>query len=146
PDPGLIVVTVVVGGTAVLVATGQLVSCLRASRDWGTSVVRGTMRMCSRPRVVTVTGVAPAQGPTVGGTRVTVTGTNFDNGAAVTFAGMAGANVVWQDAQTLLADVPAGQGAANVTVTNPDASTGTGLGLYTYMAPAVLQIQPVQGP
>src|SRR5262245_16073660 len=35
----------------------------------------------------TVTGVSPAQGPTTGGTVVTITGANFVAGAAVTFGG-----------------------------------------------------------
>ena len=37
----------------------------------------------------TITGIAPSNGPTTGGTEVTITGTGFVAGATVTFAGVA---------------------------------------------------------
>jgi hypothetical protein len=39
------------------------------------------------PAISTVTGVSPNQGPSAGGTTVTITGTNFLNAIAVTFGG-----------------------------------------------------------
>lgn len=144
---GPVVVAVILGGLTVWVLARSLVGCVQQCRNWGSRHVRGAVRSCPQTRVVTVTGVAPNLGPTVGGTPVTVTGTNFDNGAVVTFGGGAGVNVAWNDAQTLDANLPAHPaGPVDVIVTNPDGSSGTGVGLYTYMAPVVLQIAPIHGP
>src|SRR5262249_57326019 len=40
-----------------------------------------------------ITGVAPGNGPTAGGTVITITGTNFQAGATVTVGGAAATNV-----------------------------------------------------
>ena len=66
----------------------------------------------------TVSSVSPNSGSTAGGTAVTITGTNFAGGAAVTFGGAAATNVVMVNSTTITAATPAGSaGAATVTVT-----------------------------
>ncbi len=75
---------------------------------------------------VTVTSVAPNFGTVTGGNSVTINGTNFVSGAGVTFGGTAATNVVVVSAIKITAKTPAhASGAVNVTVTNPDTSSGT---------------------
>ncbi|AUH39081.1 IPT/TIG domain-containing protein [Streptomyces sp. CMB-StM0423] len=83
--------------------------------------------------VPTVTTVAPASGPTSGGTGVTITGTNLDTTESVTFAGTpAPFSVV--NATTVSAVTPPGTaGAVDVVVTNP-AGSDTATGAFTYVA------------
>ena len=55
----------------------------------------------------TVTSVSPNNGPTAGGTAVTITGANFATGATVTFGTMAATNVVVNNSTTITATTPA---------------------------------------
>jgi hypothetical protein len=85
--------------------------------------------------VVTVTSVVPNFGTVTGGTSVTINGTNFAAGATVTFGGTAATNVVVVNATKITAKTPAhAAGAANVTVTNTDTSSGTLVNGYMYQA------------
>ncbi len=82
-----------------------------------------------------VTSVTPATGPTSGGTSVTITGTNFatTGGVTASFGGTAATNVVVSSSTSLTATTPAhAAGAVNVTVTNPDAQSGTLPNGFTY--------------
>jgi hypothetical protein len=84
---------------------------------------------------VTVTSVSPNFGTVTGGTNVTINGTNFAAGAAVTFGGTAATNVVVVSSIKITAKTPVHvAGAVNVTVTNTDTSTGTLTNGYTYNA------------
>ena len=66
----------------------------------------------------TVSSISPNNGPTAGGTAVTITGTNFASGATVTFGGAAATNVVIVSGTQITATTPAGSaGAVTVTVT-----------------------------
>src|SRR5439155_8859163 len=68
-----------------------------------------------------VSGVAPASGPTAGGTAVTITGTNFAAGAAVTVGGSAATGVSVVNRTTIPATTPAHAARpVGVAVTNPD--------------------------
>ena len=69
----------------------------------------------------TVSGVSPNSGSTAGGTSVTISGTNFVNGATVTIGGTAATNVAVNSGTTITATTPAhAAGVVNVVVTNPD--------------------------
>ncbi|MEU5139215.1 MULTISPECIES: IPT/TIG domain-containing protein [unclassified Streptomyces] len=83
--------------------------------------------------VPTVTTVAPASGPTSGGTGVTITGTNLDTTESVTFDGTpAPFSVV--NATTVSAVTPPGAaGAVDVVVTNA-AGSDTAADAFTYVA------------
>ena len=73
----------------------------------------------------TVSSVSPNNGPTAGGTAVTITGTNFAAGATVTFGSAAATNVVVVNSTTITATTPAGSaGAVTVTVTNSGGRAG----------------------
>lgn len=80
-----------------------------------------------------ITGVDPASGPQAGGTAVTITGENFQDGATVTFGGTAAA-VTFEDATSLTATSPAGNvGPVDVVVTNPDEMSATASEAFTYL-------------
>jgi hypothetical protein len=84
----------------------------------------------------TVSTVAPGSGTTLGGTAVTLTGTNFVTGATVKFGGIAASSVAVVSSTSLTARTPAhAAGAVNVVVTNPDGQSGTLASGFTYAAP-----------
>ncbi len=88
------------------------------------------------PPPTTVTGVSPNSGTTAGGTVVTISGTNFQAGAAVTIGGI-GAAVRSVSSTSIAATTPAhAAGPADVSVTNPGAAAVTLAAAYTYVAPA----------
>ncbi len=81
----------------------------------------------------TVTSVSPNNGPTGGGTAVTITGTNFATGATVTFGSAAATNVAVVSSTSITATTPAGSaGAVTVTVTNPGGLAGSLANGFTY--------------
>jgi hypothetical protein len=96
----------------------------------------------------TVISVSPNSGPTTGGTPVTITGTNFQSGATVTFGTQAATDVVVVSATSITARTPLGPVssplAVDVSVTNPDSTKGTATGAFTYSVPtlAVISITP----
>ena len=121
-------------------------------------VVRGMTRTVDHLKVVearmvapstpTVTSISPTQGPTGGGTVVTVTGTNFASGATVSFGGVAATGVTVASATSLTATAPAGTGTVNATVTTSGGTSATtAADQFTYLAPpTVTSISPTQGP
>ena len=68
-----------------------------------------------------------ASGPAAGGTTVTISGTDFAGGAAVSVGGSPASNVVVNSDTLIHADVPAlAAGSSNdIVVTNPDGTNGT---------------------
>ena len=96
----------------------------------------------------TVSSVSPNNGPTAGGTAVTITGANFASGATVTFGGAPATNLVVVNSTTITATTPAGgAGAVTVTVTNPGGQSGSLGSAFTYLAPpTVSSVSPNNGP
>ncbi len=96
----------------------------------------------------TASAIAPSSGPTAGGTAVTITGTGFVSGAAVTIGGAPATSVTWVNATSITATTPAGTaGAKNVVVTNPDTQSATLTNGFTYVAaPTASAIAPSSGP
>ena len=95
-----------------------------------------------------VTSIEPDNGKLAGGTSVTITGSMFEQGAAVTIGGAEVPDVKVQSATTIIATTPPGKaGAADVVITNPGGVSATGKGLYTYNPmPTVTGIEPTSGP
>lgn len=82
-----------------------------------------------------ITSVSPGAGPEAGNTVVTITGTGFAAGAAVSFGGVDGLFVA-VTATTITATTPGGPaGPVDVTVTNFDRQAATAAGAFTYVAP-----------
>ncbi len=106
----------------------------------------GTYTYLSPP---TFTSITPNSGTPLGGTPVTIVGTNFVSGGSfgVTIGGAPATSVVWVDASHITAVTPAGTaGARNVTITNNDGQTVTGTGAYTYFgSPTFVSIAPLTG-
>ena len=93
--------------------------------------------------VPTVTSVSPNNGPTAGGTAVTITGTNFAAGATVTFGGTAATNVVVVNSTTITATTPAhAAGAVTVTVT-VNGQSGSLTNGFTYNATVAISFGQV---
>jgi hypothetical protein len=100
-----------------------------------------------------IASVSPANGPNSGGTAITILGNGFLPGATVTIGGtnVVGTEVV--DASTITATTPAGPVneqlgvAQDVVVRNPDATTATQAGAFTYtLAPlSITSISPNTG-
>ena len=90
-----------------------------------------------------VTGVSPPSGPDIGGTTVTITGTNLSGAKSVQFGTTAG-TVTADSATSITATSPAGSGMVNVTVTTAYGTSATSSeDEFTY-APA--HIVPCSGP
>jgi hypothetical protein len=80
----------------------------------------------------TIASVTPPEGPTTGGTQVTITGTGFVPGTTVTIGGVPATNVIVLNGNTLIVTTPPGAaGTVDVTVTTP-AGSATSPGAYTY--------------
>ena len=96
----------------------------------------------------TVTAVAPAEGSTVGGQSVTLTGTGFRPGMQVLFDGDLAVLVSVNPGGTsaTVTSPPHAAGAVNVSVTTPGGSATLTNG-YTYVvAPTVTAVAPDVGP
>jgi hypothetical protein len=96
----------------------------------------------------TVTSLTPTGGTPLGGTVVTITGTNFIKGATVAFGANSSTTVTFVSKTQLKATTPAStgdaDGAVNVTVTNPDTQAATLTNGFTYQlaAPTITTISP----
>ncbi len=97
----------------------------------------------------TLTSLTPDHGLSTGGTRVTLTGANFAQGATVTFGGVAARDVVVSSTTSLSATTGGhATGRVDVVVRNPDGQTGTLTGGFTYdpaPAPTVTSVTPNSG-
>ncbi len=96
-----------------------------------------------------VTGINPNQGPTTGGTSVTITGSGFSGATAVSFGTMPAASFVVTSSTTIVAVSPPGTGAVDVTVTAPQGTSAVSpADVFTYFVsrPTVTGISPQTGP
>jgi hypothetical protein len=98
--------------------------------------------------IPTVQSVVPASGTDLGGTTVTITGTNFTGTTGVTFGGTSAPFVV-NSATQISAFAPAhGAGTVSVQVTNADGTSSGGGNQFTFQAalPVVSNVNPNTGP
>jgi hypothetical protein len=90
---------------------------------------------------VTVTAVAPYEGPENGLTSVTITGSNFTGVTAVKFGSVSATTFVVSSSSQITATSPPGSGTVDVTVTTPEGTSATNpADQFTYMkqpAPAI---------
>ena len=107
-----------------------------------------TTTIAAPPPPPTITGISPATGSTLGGTSVTIAGSNLANATAVDF-GSTAATVTADTATSITATAPAGTGTVNVSVTTAN-GTGTSPTQYVYVAPppppTITGISPATGP
>ncbi len=92
-------------------------------------------------------GVDPASGPLAGGTFCTLTGSNFQTGATVSFDGVAATNVSVTAIDTITLNTPAhAAGLVDVVVQNPDTQTDTLTNGFNYVpAPIPTSVDPNSG-
>ena len=80
----------------------------------------------------TVASVTPNNGPTAGGTPVTITGTNFATGATATFDGIAATSVVVVNSTTITAVTPADTAGSVTVAVTVSGQTGALSNGFTY--------------
>jgi Calx-beta domain/IPT/TIG domain len=111
------------GGTFAIkgLKTGTMVVVATLPPQNGNGTVQLFGNVLAAPTTVTILGIAPASGPTTGGTNVNLTGANFSANCTYTFGGTPATNVAYQSATAMTANTPAHvAGAVDVT-----ASCGT---------------------
>lgn len=90
--------------------------------------------------------IDPAEGCASGGTVVRLTGTHFDADAKALFAGVE-ATVLERGAGLLVVTTPAGDGAAEVVVRNPDGQqSAVAEGFLFSRRPQIYSVDPAHGP
>src|SRR5438094_3173852 len=119
--------------------------------NWHTRVGTFKFANCTNLPPPTVTGIAPPNGSSAGGTSVIITGTAFQSGATATIGGVALSGVIVTGDTTLTgtsgAHAPSTGNA--VMVFNPDSQSATCTCTYAYdpaPAPTVTSISPANGP
>ena len=95
----------------------------------------------------TITGVDPFEGPTTGGTTVTISGTHLTGTTSVTIGGLPATDVTVVNDSTVTATTPAHpEDFADVEVTTPGGTATLAFG-FTYVAPPTLtSASPSAGP
>jgi len=85
--------------------------------------------------IPTVLSITPTSGPTTGGAQTTISGNNFIGATTVNFGSTAATSFSVTNSTTITSVTPAGTvGTVNVSVTT-SSGTGTGINLFTYVAP-----------
>jgi hypothetical protein len=95
-----------------------------------------------------VTAISPTNGPTIGGTQVTITGTNLANASAVDFGSVAG-TILSDSATQIVVSSPAGTtGTVDVTALTAGGTSATSAAdKFTFVPlPIVTSISPDAGP
>ncbi|MHB8799707.1 MAG: IPT/TIG domain-containing protein [Thermoanaerobaculia bacterium] len=92
--------------------------------------------------------VAPASGPSAGGTSVVISGSNFQSGAAVAFGGVPATGVNVASANSITATTPPhAAGAVAVSIQNPGGIAGSLPNGFTYIdSLTLLGVSPKSGP
>eukprot|EP00286_Rhodomonas_abbreviata_P024671 CAMPEP_0181298334 /NCGR_PEP_ID=MMETSP1101-20121128/5726_1 /TAXON_ID=46948 /ORGANISM="Rhodomonas abbreviata, Strain Caron Lab Isolate" /LENGTH=495 /DNA_ID=CAMNT_0023403347 /DNA_START=283 /DNA_END=1766 /DNA_ORIENTATION=+ len=106
----------------------------------------------SRSQVPLINDINPENGPTAGGTIITIGGMNFGTGSGnvqprIVVGGSPCPQVVWVSSTSVLCETPEGVGSNKpVTVSvNGETSAMNGASVFKYDAPSVLAIEPGHG-
>jgi hypothetical protein len=112
--------------------------------DGGTGIFPAAYTYMAPP---VVTSVTPPEGPSLGGTAITVRGRGFQEGASLRVGGVLASNVVVVTETEITATTPAGTpGVADVTVVNRDGQVGTLPAAFAYTPPPVItHVDPTRG-
>src|SRR5262249_2282266 len=95
----------------------------------------------------TLSSIDPNSGSTTGNTSVTLTGTNFNGGATVSFGGTPATGVTVVSNTSIIVTTPAhASGVVDIVLTNLDGQSATLAGGFTYYAPTSLSsVTPSSG-
>ena len=145
--------TTVVNATTITCTTGAraagVVDLVVTNPDGQISTLTGGFTY-QPPPPPTATIVAPITGDIAGGTPITITGTDFLNGATVTLGGVACSGTTVVNATTITCTTGArATGVVDLVVTNPDGQISTLTGGFTYQVippPDITSVSPVNGP
>ncbi len=124
-------------GSAVTLAADGQTGLLGAPGDSGRAGAAWSFVAPALPPQVT--GVSPAEGPTAGGTKVTISGANLGEAIAVEFGSVAAQSfTVNGEGTSITATAPKeAAGIVHVTVRSPGATSATSKSdLFTFVAPA----------
>src|SRR6266404_760024 len=133
-------------------AAGSKVNVTINNTDGTTHTLANAYAYTTAPASPMVTGVSPNTGPAAGGTAVTISGSNFRNGATVLFGGSKASNVAVVNSGSITARTPGGAAGSkvNVTINNTDGTTHTLANAYAYTtataSPMVTGVSPNTGP
>jgi len=96
-----------------------------------------------------LSSISPTNGSTLGGTTVTLAGSNFAPGLTVRFGGVPATRVGFTNASLITATTPArAAGTVNVEVKNPDGQSATAVNAFTFelgQPPAIADVAPASG-
>lgn len=103
----------------------------------GSSSLSGGYTYLAAP---TVTSVSPSSGSSLGGSSVTITGSNLTDASAVMFGSQAASSFIVNSSTSITATSPAGSaGTVDITVTTPNGtSTTSSADQFTYTGPAII--------
>ncbi len=141
--------TVTIGGkdcTNVVVVSATMITCATPAGAEGATTLRvtnpdvgtaeATFTYVDNTPSPTVTAISPNSDDEIGGTTVTISGTNFQAGATVTIGGQTCANVVVvSSTQITCTDPNLSTGRYTVEVVNPDNRAGSLVDGMAYHAP-----------
>ena len=131
---------------------GQHSAMINFTSNGGNASVNVVLTVISTPTPgigPTVSNIKPMNGPAVGGTSVTITGTGFTSAASVSFGSTPASNITFISDMQITAVSPAGCGTVDATVTTlSGTSAKSKADLFTYIpsTPTVAYINPSSGP
>ena len=128
------------GGACIAATSNPSAGTGSFTTDNNGSAQTDTVTATYKEAAPTVTAVSPTQGPTAGGTSVTITGTNFASASAVTFGGSPATTFTVNSSTQITATSPAeAAGTVDVTVTTPGgASAISSADHFAYVAPPAI--------
>ena len=128
-------------------AAGQ-VDVVVTNRGGGNATKTGAFTFSAAP-APDITTLSVASGTSLGGTQLTISGTNFSAGTTVSFGGTAAASAAALNATTIAARTPGhAAGAVDVTVTLEDGQSDTLSSAFTFNAaapPTIASVDPTTG-
>jgi len=138
----------VAGGVLSQLAWSEPLSTVVIWHDAGTPQVLYGLLADDPVAGLTLVSVDPPNGPEIGGTPVTLTGTGFETGALVNFGNFAPETgvVVVSDTEITCETPPHPVGLVDVTVTNPDFAFATLADGFEYLPEDAVGITPTHGP